>query len=320
MDALPLTEEPAGKDGYASERKGAMHACGHDAHTAMLLGCAAALVASPTPSFRVRLLFQAGEEGQFGACKLIEAGFMDGVRAVVGAHVGDLTEELPPGSFGSMPGAMMAAADRFKAVFKGKGGHASAPHRTIDPIPALAEYALALNGLRSRECDQLEPVVISVAALSAGTTHNIIPESAECQGTVRTLVPATRDRIERRVREIGEHLAKAHGLGFEFEWERGYPPLVNDARAYELASAAAASTLGAQRAVRLTRPNMGAEDFAYYAHMVPACFWFMNTQAPDKGIDAPNHNPRFDVDEDLLTDAIAVNLNIAFALSREYAD
>ncbi|MCX7023704.1 MAG: M20 family metallopeptidase [Spirochaetes bacterium] len=312
MDGLPIVEET--ELPFASERHGRMHACGHDVHTAALLGCAE-ILAGTEPGFRVRLAFQPGEEGFFGAVGMIEGGCLDDVRAIVGGHVGDLSEELEPGQAGFMPGFLMAAADRFRAVFTGQGGHGAEPHRARDPIPALAEYILACQSFRAREFNQTEPVVISICRVESGSAHNIIPEQAFIEGTVRTLSDRNRELAERRLREIGEGIALATGTRFLFDWLGGYPPLVNHPGATAIARAAASSTLGPDRVVDMTKPSMGGEDFAYFLKRVPGCFWYMNTQAPALGIDKPNHNPRFDVDERRILELALVNLNAAAALA-----
>ena len=316
MDALPVAEATGAP--YASEREGRMHACGHDAHAAALLGAVRLLAAEAAAGrlpFRARALFQAGEEGSFGALRLIEAGAMEGVSAIAAGHVGDLSDELAPGQAGFLPGPMMAASDRFEGSFVGSGGHGSAPHRSPDPISALAEFVLALNGLRARELDQTRPTVVSVCAAHAGSTHNVIPERADFMGTARSLHADLRALLERRIGEIAAATAAMRGLRCEFRWLAGYPPLVNDAAATEIAQRAAADFLGGGRVVRLTRPIMGGEDFAYYLGKAPGCFWFLHTQAPARGIVHPNHNPRFDLDEPLLASLAGANLAISEALA-----
>ncbi len=312
MDALPILEDTGLP--YASRHSGRMHVCGHDAHAAALLGCAELLSGTKT-DFRIRLVFQPGEEGFFGAVGMIEAGCLDGVGAIVGGHVGDLSSELAPGQAGFLPGPFMASSDRFRAVFEGRGGHGAEPHRAVDPIPALAEFILGCQSLRAREFDQTEPVVISVCRVESGNAFNIIPERAFVEGTVRTLSAANRELAERRLREIGEGIARATGTTCSFDWLGGYPTLVNHAGATRVARDAARAVLGDARVVDLAVPSMGGEDFAYFLKRVPSCFWFFDTQAPLQGIDKPNHNPRFDVDERLLRDLALVNLSAAEALA-----
>jgi amidohydrolase len=317
MDALPVAEKTG--LAHASRIPGRMHACGHDAHTAGLLGAARLLAAqAQNLPYRARLIFQTGEEGCFGALPLIEAGVLEGVAAIVGGHVGAVSAELEPGQAGFLAGPMLAASDRFQGAFIGSGGHGSEPHRTPDPVSALAEYILALNSFRARELDQTRPSVVSVCCVHGGETFNVIPERIDFMGTARSLHPDIRAQLAQRIGAIGEGIAHLHGLDLEYQWVEGYPPLVNDVRASRLAEAAARETLGEHRVVALTRPSMGGEDFAYYLQSVPGCFWLLNTQAPARGIVHPNHNPRFDVDEELLWALTAVNLAAAERLAQAF--
>ena len=317
MDGLPLAE--ATGQAWASIFPGRMHACGHDAHTASLLIAARILAAEKDLPFRVRAIFQPGEEGHFGAKTLIEAGVLEGVAAIAAGHVGDLSDEMAPGQAAFLPGPMMAASDKFRGAFEGPGGHGSAPHHCPDPVSAFAEFVLALNSFRAREIDQVKPAVISLCSVHAGATFNVIPDRLEFLGTARSLEGPLRAFIERRIGEIGESIAGCHGLAFDYEWLGGYPPLSNDPSATETATAAARLILGKQRVITLKAPIMGGEDFAYYLAKLPGLFWFFNTQNPDRGIVHTNHNPRFDIDEGLLADFVAVNLGIVGALAARYA-
>ncbi len=319
MDALPV-EERTGL-AHASRHPGRMHACGHDAHTACLLGAAGLLVQEAARGdlpFRVRLVFQAGEEGFFGALPLIEAGVLDGVAAMVGGHVGGFGTDLKPGQAGFLHGPMMAAADRFQGAFLGPGGHGSEPHASKDPVSALAEYVLALNTLRARELDQTRPAVISVCTVHAGESFNVIPARAEFSGTARSVHQDVRAVLAERIGAVARDIARRHGLEVEYQWLQGYPPVVNHPRASALAAAAAEQLLGPGRVVVMTRPSMGGEDFAYYLERVPGCYWFLNTQSPERGITHPNHSARFDLDEDLLWVLTAVNLAAAERLALEF--
>lgn len=314
MDALPISEETGAS--YQSALPVAMHACGHDAHTAALLAVAGMLASSPPRGWRARLLFQPGEEGEFGARLMIEAGCLDGVGAIVGAHLGHLSEELEPGQAGFMAGPMMAASDRFEGAFIGSGGHGSAPHQALDPIPALAQFILAVQTFRNRRPDQRKPLVMSVCQVQAGSAFNIIPGEASFKGTVRSLAAEERDLARQGLLAACQGAAIACGLEYRFDWLDGYPALYNDPASTEAAMAAARSVLGDGAVKRMAVPSMGGEDFAYYLQRVPGCFWFLNTQNPAGGIAFPNHHPRFDLDERLLDRLIAVNLAAAEALAR----
>ncbi|MBN1520075.1 MAG: amidohydrolase [Spirochaetales bacterium] len=316
LDALPVAEETGLS--FASDTPGRMHACGHDAHGGALLAAAEQLAKTPPSGYRVRLIFQPGEEGAFGAVKMIDAGCLDGVSAIVGGHVGDLSEELAPGQAGFLPGPMMAASDRFSGTFVGSGGHGSAPHQTLDPIAALAQFIQAVYAFRSRRPDQRKPFVLSVCQVSAGSAFNVIPGSAEFKGTARTLEPAERDLARAGLEAACSGAALACGLEGRFEWIDGYPPLANHPEATRLSMKAAEDALGPGRVVELTVPSMGGEDFSYYLMKVPGCFWFLNTQAPESGITHPNHHPRFDVDERWLGSLAAVNLAAAEALALKF--
>jgi amidohydrolase len=285
---------------------------------AALLGAAAILKdeeGSGRLGFRPRLIFQPGEEGHFGALGMIEGGALDGLCAIEGGHVGDLSEELGPGEAGFIPGPMMAASDSFEASFIGSGGHGSAPHHSPDPIAAFADFVQALAQFRARELDQRQAAVISICQVRAGGANNVIPERLDLGGTARSLDKGLRRRLERRIGEIGAATAKLWRLDFEYKWLGGYPPLVNDPASTEAIEKAARAVLGNGRIKRLTAPIMGGEDFAFYAERVPAAFWFLNSQAPDRGICHPNHNPRFDLDEACLADAALLHLASAQALA-----
>ncbi|MEI6386055.1 MAG: M20 family metallopeptidase [Spirochaetota bacterium] len=312
-DALPVTEETGLP--WASTMPGCMHACGHDAHAAALLVAARILASEKDLPFRLRLIFQAGEESSFGALALIEAGVLAGVAAIAGGHVGDLSSELGPGEAGFLHGPMMAASDRFRGAFSGQGCHGAAPHQGKDPIITFSEFALALQTLRAREIDQTKPAVISLCSVQAGSTYNVLPSRLEFMGTVRSLEPELRAFLERRIDETGEAIGGLRGLAWEWEWLGGYPILRNDPLASSRAEVAAREVLGQGRVRTLAHPIMGGEDFAYYLEKVPGLYWFFNTQAPGRGIVHPNHNSRFDIDEDLLSDFLAVNIAIATSLA-----
>lgn len=321
MDGLPVTEATGLP--WVSSHPGAMHACGHDGHMAALLGAAQILKEEEDfgrLGFRARLIFQPGEEGHFGALGMIAGGALEGLSAIEGGHLGDLSEELSPGQAGFLPGPMMAASDSFEASFIGSGGHGSAPHQSPDPVAAFADFIQALSQFRSRELDQRKAAVISVCAVRAGAANNVIPERLDLGGTARSLDGLMRSLLEKRIGEIGRAIAELWGLSFEYHWLGGYPPLVNHRVASEAIEAAARASLGPERVRRLASPIMGGEDFAFYAEKMPAAYWFLNSQAPLRGLSFPNHNPRFDLDEAVLADAVLLHLSSAQALAENALD
>ncbi|MDE2514387.1 MAG: amidohydrolase [Rhodospirillales bacterium] len=291
MDALPIAEETGLP--FASTAPGLMHACGHDIHTATLLGVAAVLKEmAPRLAGTVKLVFQPAEEGLGGMAAMIADGVMDAPRVdmALGFHN---QPDLPVGRFGYVRGATLAASDRFDITLTGKSGHAAAPHTTIDPIMAGVALVAQMQTVVSREVPPLRPAVVTVGAFKGGTTHNIIAESCLIQGTVRTLDPMTRDLAEAAIRRLCEGVAAGMRVRADIKYRRGTPPLRNDDRVLDPAIAAVAAQLGA--VIEEGRPSMGGEDFALMADLVPSFQLRVGSGAP--GRDDRLHNARYQPDE-----------------------
>ena len=308
MDALPLTEATGLP--FASEVPGAMHACGHDTHVAMLAG-AARLLAERRDSLagQVVFMFQPGEEGHHGARFMLEEGLLDvvGDAPVSGAFALHISTVFPTGTINVRSGAMMASADQFRITVHGRGGHASTPHLAADPVPVAAEIVLALQAMVTRRVDVFDPAVVTVGHLEAGTKDNIIPPFAVMDGTIRTLSPERRADVLASVQRVAEHVAAAHDLRAEFVRVEGYPVTVNDAEVAAQVTAAATQLLGEQASAVMAAPLMGAEDFSYVLERVPGAMAFLGACPPDLDpATAPgNHSDLVVFDEDALPAGVA---------------
>ncbi len=291
MDALPMAEE-SGVD-YASEVPGAMHACGHDGHTVMLLGAARYLAETRNFAGRVALIFQPAEEAGGGGRVMVEEGIMDrfDIAQVYALHN---APEKPLGHFITTPGPIMAAVDEFKITLRGRGGHAAFPHETVDPVPAAAALAGSLQQIVSRNIDPLEPLVVSVTQIHAGTAFNVIPETAFVGGTVRSFDPALRDLAERRIHEIAEAQAAAHGCRAEVVYERDYPATCNHAEETAFAVSVARELVGEAQVTDDAPREMGAEDFAYMLEARPGAYLFLG-----QGPGAMCHHPAYDFNDEI---------------------
>ena len=309
MDALPVQEDTGLP--FASEHAGVMHACGHDTHVAMLVG-AARLLADRRDEFAGQVVFmvQPGEEGFHGAKHMLDEGLLDVVpeAPVSGAFALHISTMFPTGTINVRPGAMMASADQWTLTVAGRGGHASTPHLAADPVPVAAEIILALQSMITRTVDVFDPAVVTVGHLEAGTTDNVIPDSALVHGTIRTLSPSRRAQVLAAVQRVGEHVALAHGLTAEFVRVEGYPVTVNDAAVATRVTEVAAELLGADASRVMAEPLMGAEDFSYVLEQVPGAMAFLGACPPELDpVTAPgNHSNLVVFDEDALPVGVAV--------------
>ncbi len=303
MDALPVQEDTGLP--FASEVPGVMHACGHDTHVAMLLG-AARLLAERRDQIagQVVLMLQPGEEGFHGARFMLEEGLLGVVpeAPVSGAFAMHVISTFRSGGVQVRPGATMAAADQWRMTVHGRGGHASMPHAAADPIPVAAEIVLALQSMVTRRVDVFDPAVVTVAHLEAGSTNNVIPDSAFLEGTIRTLSPARRAEVVAAVERVARGIADAHGLTVDWVHEEGYPVTVNDPGAAARVDQVVAGLLGVEAVDRLATPLMGAEDFSYVLEEVPGAMAFLGACPPgsEPASAAPNHSNLVVFDEEPL--------------------
>ena len=309
MDALPIHE--LNEVEYRSRTDGVMHACGHDAHTAMLLAVTRLLMERRGEfAGTVKVLFQPAEEVPPGGAKpMIDAGVLEDphVDAAFGMHI---AQSDPVGTLSVRPGPYMAAADRFRVVIHGKGGHGAHPHDTIDPVLIGAQIVTALQSLVAREVDPIESGVVTVAAFLAGEAFNVIPETAELRGTVRTFTPANRDLLQERVGALVTGIAAAMRAEATVEYARGYPATVNDPELTELVRRACEATVGPDK-VLTGAPMMGAEDFSYFLEAVPGSFFFVGSKNPERGLVWGHHHPRFDLDEAAMAVGIEAMTRVA---------
>jgi hippurate hydrolase len=316
MDALPMEEETGLP--FASKNSGMMHACGHDAHSAMLVGAARALCArrDQLPG-TVVFMFQPGEEGYHGARFMIEDGLIDAVlpgRRPDAAFALHVWPTMKKGQVIGRSGALLASADTLGATITGKGGHAAMPHDSLDPIPVACEIVMALQAHVARTVPVTDPAVLSITKIGAGTAHNIVPGSAELLGTLRTLSEERRAAVQQAFRRIVTHVAAAHGMAAEARIEEGYPVTMNDERAVGLVRRCAQQLGGGDEAwTELPAPIMGAEDFSYVLRELPGAMAFLGAapEGSEPGANPPLHNTRMTIDEEVMAKGVALHCSFA---------
>jgi amidohydrolase len=308
IDALPIQEQTGLP--FASRRDGVMHACGHDVHTAVLLGAARALKElQPELAGQVVLIFQPSEESAPGGASLmIKDGVLENphVDAIFGMHV---LPSLTVGQMGFGDGPRMAAPDEFDLTIHGKGGHGAHPYATVDAVYVACQVVNALQGVVSRNINPFDPVVLTVGSIHSGNKHNIIPGEALLQGTVRTMSQTVREKVMRRLQDVAEGICAANGATASLAVRTGYPVLVNAPAETDLARAAATAALGEAK-ITVMEPSMGAEDFAFYLQQRPGSFARLGAAAPDDKERAGLHTPRLNVDERCIPVGVAYYLSL----------
>jgi len=308
MDALPIQE--LNDLPYRSKRDGFSHMCGHDSHTAMLIGAARLLTEMrETLQANIRFIFQPNEENLPGGAPLmIEDGVLDGVNEIFGLHV---WPSQPTGSVGVCSGPALGQPDVFEIEIIGSGGHAAMPHLTVDPIIIAAQFINAAQSIVSRNTNPLESAVVSITQVHAGTAHNVIPKTASIMGTVRTFNPEIQKMIRAKIASLMDSLAQGQGAEFKLNYTEGYPVTYNHPESSETVRQLAENLVEPEKLIFPAKPTLGGEDFAYYTQRIPGSFLFIGSGNPEKGCIYSLHDPRFQLDEDAMRTGIAMHVLLA---------
>ncbi len=313
IDALPIKEEGDHKENFISQKKGVAHCCGHDAHTANMLGVANILSdLKDEIEGTVLLIFQPGEEKLPGGGRLLcETGYLQekGVDLIYGLHS---YPQLEPGQIAVKKGPLMARPDEFNIEIIGEGGHAAAPHQAVDPIVMAAQAVNQIQSIVSRNVDPTEPAVVTVGKIRGGQTHNVIPEKVEMLGTVRTFSQETAEMIRDRIEAIIKGVTEAAGGGYTFNFDFGYPAVHNDARATQQLVDTAGALLGKKNVKLLENPIMAGEDFAFYQQEFPGVFFFLGSGRDETESTYGWHHPKYNVDEDCFLTGAALMASLVF--------
>jgi hippurate hydrolase len=310
MDALPMPED--NDLPFASRNKGMMHACGHDSHAAMLVG-AAHLLSERKEDINgsIDFFFQTGEEGFFGAKIAIDEGLFDAPNSPDAVFAIHITPLIPVGKVNGKPGPLLAAADFWELEIVGKGGHASMPHDTLDPIPVACDVVQAFNTFVTRRVNAFDPVVLTTTKIEAGTTTNVIPESAKLMGTLRSTSPKARAVAHEGLERIANNIAAAHEMEARFKMNHGYPVTVNDVEFAEFARDVAVGLFGPEGFVPMRSPLMGAEDFSYFLERWPGAMMFLGVKPEDDSLAAPCHSNRMMLNEEGMAHGVALHAEVA---------
>jgi amidohydrolase len=319
MDALPMPEETGLE--FASKIPGRMHACGHDSHTAMLVAAVQLLHRhrDELPG-TVKFMFQPGEEGHAGARRMIEDGLLDADPKPDAAFALHIFPNFKAGAIAGRAGPLLAAVDTWTVKVRGRGGHASMPHLAVDPVPVACEIGVALHAMVTRRGNAFDPIVLTCGKIAGGTASNVIPETVEMLGTLRTTSEAARDNAQEGIRRVAANIAAAHLCEAEIDIKRGYPVTVNDAGFVDFARRIATELVGADNYIPLPAPFMGAEDFSYVLQRMPGCMMFLGVMPEGRGDHdhvASCHSNRMILNEDAMAIGIAMHAAVAYRFLAE---